>query len=258
MDVLRFFDLAAYLKNSLALLPPPGDSLIIKSEMELDGTKKLYLPKYLTSDCDVGGWVSYNFSYVTQPAPWEIRIVKPDSNSFELNLTEALVGWRQWYIQDDKLKSITQDTTWEPEVALEADCKCIVQDEEGNPTRHSVPAEFCRCGVYARNSIKIGDYDAEIWGEVYGWGRYVRGDQGWRSQYAYPKSFHLDENSVTPATIDVLKKYHVPIYVKQPMLLYNPEEDGYEHRNNETNGDFRPFPITDAPETSDEDYDEED
>ena len=38
--------------------------------------------------------------------------------------------------------------------------------------------------------------------------------------------------------IEPLKKYHVPIYIEQPALIYNPEEDGYEYRKDEANGNF--------------------
>jgi hypothetical protein len=77
-----------------------------------------------------------------------------------------------------------------------------------------------------------------VLGEVYGWGRYIRGDEGWRSQYQYPKAFHLPVDAA-PEMLEGLKKYHVPIYVEQPQLLYNPAEEGYEDadRDDETNRD---------------------
>lgn len=79
-----------------------------------------------------------------------------------------------------------------------------------------------------RMKMTIND---NILGEVFGWGRYVRGGIGWRSQFAYPKSFYLKSSQVN--LIDHLRPYHVPIYVEQPVLIYNPEEDGYEHGTHE-------------------------
>jgi hypothetical protein len=88
--------------------------------------------------------------------------------------------------------------------------------------------------------------DNHVLGEVYGWGRYIRGDIGWRAQYAYPKCFYLKANQMNH--VDFLRTFHVPIYIEQPIKIYNPEEDGYEHRNDEAHGYFGAGEVTDAGE----------
>jgi hypothetical protein len=181
--------------------------------------------------------------------------IPPDSASFEMNLTEALVGWRVWHVgRDGFLRSIYAHNgkfkaKWMPDVPMESACK----------HNHEVPAEFCQCGVYASDSReeaedRIVDHGIIlIVGEVYGWGRYVRGDSGWRAQYAYPKAFHVGRESFSPDVFDNLRQYHVPVYVDQPTLFYNPEDDGYENRQEDTYGNSGTDPEPDAGESAGED-----
>jgi len=180
---------------------------------------------------------------------------KPDSEEFEVNMMEALVGWRQWKVHPVKKYLMSQFdhdgsiTTWKPHKALAAKC---------HKEQHAVPAEFCTCGIYAKDSMSELDYIG-VYGEVYGWGRYVRGETGWRAQYAYPKSFYLTAEyarNVHPNTIDILKSYHVPIVMEQPVLFYSPEEEGYEHRKDEENWNIRTRPKSPADEDADPDYED--
>jgi hypothetical protein len=181
------------------------------------------------------GWVSYRFNYVFSPPPGVINWgnspePSEDSTPFETDLTVALVGWRIWKVnaEEKALQSQnffqTVDTLWRPDMPFTASC--------GLGHNHAVPAEFCQCGIYAKDDLETleGMEYAGVYGQVYGWGRYVRGDKGWRAQYAYPKRFYLTRNyarEISPETMDILKAFHVPIYVEQPMMFYNPEEDGY-------------------------------
>lgn len=189
------------------------------------------------------GWVSYKFHYSVSGL--ERKEPEQDSSPFEVDMAEALTGWRVWKIerrekaiQSQNLYSLKGKRldVWQPEIPMVAEC--------GTGWNHSVPSEFCTCGVYAKDNLNILEDSfnySGIYGQCYGWGRYVRGDKGWRAQYAYPKNFYLTRNyarEVSPDTIDILKQYHVPIYVEQPMLFYNPKEDGYEYREDEENWNF--------------------
>jgi hypothetical protein len=188
---------------------------------------------------------------------------RPAEPEFEVNMVEPLVGWRSWEIHDgpyDRLYSINTMTDWPPDAPLVALCKLSSTPQSRPLHRHQedVPEAHCTCGIYAadeRDDIANGD----IVGEVYGWGRYVRGNDGWRAQYAYPKAFHLGRDA-TPRTLDILRQYHVPIYMDVPTLFYNPEEDGYEHRNDEADGDRGAGQVADAPQGQDArtNYNEED
>lgn len=209
----------------------------------------------------LSGWTSYKFTYTHSAPP--TQVVPTDTEPFETNMMEALVGWRAWKLDLKKMALRSQNNFFaddennllRPGIPMVAKCgktsgnslgRASLFDPAGAlpaPSVHAVPAEFCTCGIYAKDTLDEvieNKYDG-IYGQVYGWGRYVRGDQGWRAQYMYPKRFYLTRNfarEISPDTIDFLRTYHVPIYVEQPTLLYNPEEDGYEHRSNEENWNF--------------------
>jgi hypothetical protein len=148
-------------------------------------------------------------------------------NPLEVNMVEALTGWKTWKLQEKSnlLVSPLNDMLWCPDRAAEARCveKCA-----------DVPHEEHTCGIYASDE-PTGARGGPIRGRVYGWGRYIRGESGWRAQFAYPQSFYL--LNCQAHLVEQLRSYHVPIFVDTPTLLYNPQEDGYEHREDQTDGD---------------------
>lgn len=147
-------------------------------------------------------------------------------NHFETNMVEALVGWKGWSMEVPKdgkplpLLKTRDNCVWQTDVATEASCvsNCGL-----------VPSEKHTCGIYAADK-KESAYGG-IRGEIYGWGRYIRGSDGWRSQYAYPKNFVLNESDVQ--FVEALKQYHVPIFITQPIQIYDPAEDGFEGEEDE-------------------------
>lgn len=143
---------------------------------------------------------------------------------FEVNLTEALVGWRGWRIsKNGYLESLNNGYKWTPDTMFKAKCKRCKE----------LPAEHHTCGIYAADSVDSVPSHTVL-GEVYGWGRYVRGNSGWRCEFAYPKALYLKSNQAD--LIDKLRAYHVPIYIDQPLKIYDPSEDGYGHREDQENG----------------------
>ena len=146
----------------------------------------IYVPKNPERDNLLGFYLSAIPDTAFMPSPtfaWKFigavdQVIKPDSEEFEVNMVEALVGWRSWKVHSSKNVLISQythgqeeePTSWQPGEALRAKCE----------HSHKVPAEFCECGIYARDTWQgLADYTG-VYGQVYGWGRYVRGDQGWR------------------------------------------------------------------------------
>ena len=168
-------------------------------------------------------------------------------NPFEVNMVEALVGWKGWKLGDSpidsgQLISPSYGGVWKPDEPFQATC--------GECT--DIPHESHSCGVYATDALDGAKGYGIVRGEVYGWGRYIRGDKGWRCQFAYPKAFYLDEGQ--GHLVEQLRAFHVPVYVKQPMLIYSPEEDGYDgHWNAETDGDCRAGEESNAGEAGDQD-----
>lgn len=205
------------------------------------------------------GW-TFQYRYFRSPSLFNRfiysneEVVKKKDPPFEVNMMEALVGWKAWYILEEKLRSASASTIWTPSESLISECLCEKLNAPSAFNPCGVPIHKCvdspqengYCGIYAASSRQevqkyithghiVGvEGDAFIVGEIYGWGRYVRGDSGWRSQFAYPKCFYLRPSQVE--FIDTLRAFHVPIYIEQPVQVYDPQEDGYsEYRQNEEN-----------------------
>jgi hypothetical protein len=96
------------------------------------------------------------------------------------DLIEAVIGFRQWRLADDGLRSIACDELWYgPEMV--ARCRA-----DGHPL-HAAPASDCSCGVYARyepcprtGSAGTRDYVA---GAVVLWGAIELHATGMRGEY---------------------------------------------------------------------------
>jgi hypothetical protein len=161
-------------------------------------------------------------------APAEEPALPPEP-AFEVDMMEPLVGWRRWRAVGPNgavLSSINSPSVWHPLEAFEAKCRHAEHDD--------VPRLYCTCGIYALD--REGEYDMYyVLGEVYGWGRYVRGNGGWRAQFAYPKAFHLLPEQVN--YMESLKRFRVPIDVWEKNPKYDPREDGYgEYRGSNAHG----------------------
>lgn len=150
----------------------------------------------------------------------------PEEPKFEVDLVEPLVGWKSLIFNNELLESSYSYFEWQHLVPAIAKCNDCMDSGQ-----HQPPAVHGTCGIYAvdkREDVPIdsGD-DSEVMCEVYGWGRYVRGDQGWRAGKAYLKAIYLRSNQW--AMVEKLKAYGVPITLDIPTPVYDPQEDGYEH-----------------------------
>lgn len=173
---------------------------------------------------------------------------KPAEVDFEVNMMEALIGWKSWYIDSGILKSNSGNCLWHPEKAVEATCHMDCA---------KVPAEHHTCGIYASESRSTAEEYGDVLGIVYGWGRYIRHEGGWKAQFAYPRCFYLSESQLN--LVDQLKQYHVPIYVSQPVNFYNPSEEGYDgYWTEEENGDCGAAEVSNPDEERSSHEDDED
>lgn len=194
------------------------------------------------------GWYSYRFITAVMGAPTRLIFAKEEEKKkepiFEINMMEALMGWKAFCIEQGVLRSASQKTEWLPDQALKAKCTSSITDEKKKNCES--PMATCSCGIYggdARSSaeqylgqgMQVG-YNPEaanstFLGTIAGWGKYVRHMGGWRAQYAYPQAFYLKQDQ--EHFVPILRKFHVPISVEAPIQVYSPEEDGYEHRTQE-------------------------
>lgn len=187
-----------------------------------------------------------------------------NANKYETNMVEPLVGWKGWQMEKPSIRLNSGDVKahprlksnyshqWLPDVATVAACGNLMGIQK-QPCAF-IPNENHTCGIYAANEKSAAH--GGIQGQVYGWGRYVRGVDGWRSEFAYPKNFYIREDQME--FFDALKEYHVPIYVMQPMRMYDPVEDGFEgedaheYRPDEEDGSSGAGEVTDPSEEDDE------
>jgi hypothetical protein len=103
----------------------------------------------------------------------------------------VMVGWRAWRLVREGgsvvLHSVIQDHRWPPRAAMQAECGL----------GHTPPVLSCRCGLYAARSREwlqglryhypSNVREIFVIGEVELWGELVEADEGFRSQFAYPR-----------------------------------------------------------------------
>jgi hypothetical protein len=115
-----------------------------------------------------------------------------------------IVGYRSWRWKATGLQSLN-GSPWLPGRPLVADCGppaggTIVSRAEAVHGADELPHADCTCGVYAAKNLEhlrqIGYAHRGIHGEVYLWGTVVEHKQGWRAQFAYPKSLFLPPDTI--------------------------------------------------------------
>ena len=87
---------------------------------------------------------------------------------------------------------------------------------------HQAPAEDCDCGIYAaadlealrRHGLCLSPGGLVV-GEVSLWGAVPTAEDGYRGQYALPRTLSLVEETVPPGSrssvLEALAAYHVPV-----------------------------------------------
>lgn len=123
---------------------------------------------------------------------------------------EPLIGYRVWRVaKGGLLTGVHVCEPWAPKHAHRATCQTSGQRYWGEPpdrnTPHMVdgafvaaPAMDCTCGIWAKRTAddvhaaaSADDapyFKGYAWGEVWLWGRAIEHTDGWRAEYAYPKT----------------------------------------------------------------------
>src|SRR5580693_1870824 len=112
------------------------------------------------------------------------------------DLTSPVIGWRAWNPYHAGatrlLHSISIRAVWLPGEVMAAGCAGGLCAQP--------PALECACGVYAFRDSKLlvsalhqHDFGGlqVVLGEVFLWGKVIEHEDGYRAQFAYPKSFWL-------------------------------------------------------------------
>jgi len=105
-----------------------------------------------------------------------------------------VVAWRAWRVTTKlngqwTLKALGQDGLWEPKKMMEAKCS--------GGQDHPAPHRDCNCGIWSFRTLEellpaLKGYDnVKVLGQVSIWGRVLECENGFRSQFAYPKELWL-------------------------------------------------------------------
>lgn len=137
------------------------------------------------------------------------QYVVPDS-------IEPVVGWKGWMLKNRRLSSPSFLHYWQPGKTAQARCVHTGDPDYDIPPHTEAPQEKCTCGFYlAQNAANAFRY-GYVLGEVCGWGKVIEHEDGWRTEYAYPKMFYTDIEEDVPA----LRAYGVPIMTLKPRDLH--------------------------------------
>lgn len=158
----------------------------------------------------------------------------------ETILVEPIVMWKGLSLYGTKLASNMGDFIWEPLKPVEAKC-------DRHTRSHEIGMAQCSCGIYGAEEPSEANSYGKILTKCSYWGMFVRGDKGIRAQFAYPYEIYLkpEQDKILPE----LMQYRVPIYQLQPVMIYNPKEDGYEYWNGEENRNGDPSEEPDSDES---------
>jgi hypothetical protein len=122
----------------------------------------------------------------------------------------TITAWRGWGICAGQLVALGHDYDWAPKHAQKAKC----QHES-----HQAPQLDCSCGFWSFKTLELLTKALEryeecsVIGQVEIWGRVIECQNGWRSEYAYPKELWLLDEEGTEHlswTYGVPVRRHVP------------------------------------------------
>jgi preprotein translocase subunit YajC len=115
-----------------------------------------------------------------------------------------VVGYRVWHWDVSGLKSLNGEP-WLPGRMLSAVCRAGANGFISGLARvthdpDELPCFKCTCGIYAAKTTEQLRQCAYrrfgVHGEVSLWGTVVEHERGWRSQFAYPKTFFLAPDTI--------------------------------------------------------------
>lgn len=110
--------------------------------------------------------------------------------------TSTLTTWRGWKIRNKRLSGLGRSHVWEPKVAKKA--VCMPLDWSGSVSCGEAPKIDCSCGYWSFKSLDhmpeiLQNYltDIDVIGTVEIWGKVIECENGYRSEFAYPKELWL-------------------------------------------------------------------
>jgi hypothetical protein len=130
----------------------------------------------------------------------------PPAASTPPDFVHAITAWRGWDVTDGTLESLGSSAQWEPRHALKAKC--------ASGRTHAAPDLACHCGYWSFKTRELLEQAlegyasvVEVIGQVEIWGRVIECENGFRSEYAYPKELWLLNDGMESLSW----KYGVPV-----------------------------------------------
>jgi hypothetical protein len=124
--------------------------------------------------------------------------------------THTITAWRGWEFDGGMLEALGSSSRWEPKVAARA--TCVIGG--GVKDAHAAPHFSCRCGYWSfktrellEESLERYANSVDVIGQVEIWGRVIECDNGYRSEFAYPKELWLLDEGMESLSW----KYGVPV-----------------------------------------------
>jgi hypothetical protein len=121
------------------------------------------------------------------------------------DFVHTLTAWRGWEVSHGMLEALGSDSKWEPKRAPRANCRS---------GHHPAPDMHCYCGYWSFKSLDLLTAAMETYacsvdvvGQVEIWGRVIECENGWRSEFAYPKELWLLDEGLEGLSW----KYGVPV-----------------------------------------------
>jgi hypothetical protein len=105
-----------------------------------------------------------------------------------------VLAWRVWQLDAAGLRSLNGEA-WTPGRPLVAGCR-VAGAHRTARLPHDAPQMRCTCGVYGSKTLHhLRSTQYWLYGSVHGevliWGSVVEHEQGFRAQFAYPRTLHL-------------------------------------------------------------------
>lgn len=145
-----------------------------------------------------------------------------------------LIGFREWTVaceqaRPPRLLSLFHPTSWPHDRPISAMCLRPVTwpYRPVEPAHAWVPNAGCQCGIYAFRRPEFeslnGASGPKVRGIVMGWGRYVLGAVGWRTQFARLIALLDDVEPGEGELVPMLaRRYEVPIVPDADRIRFMP------------------------------------
>lgn len=118
---------------------------------------------------------------------------------------QTLTGWRGWDVYDGRLCALRNCIPWEPRKSSKAECAYHI---------HEAPRMECSCGYWSFKSSDLMKkalhaYQSLVMvvGSVEIWGKVIECENGYRSEFSYPKELWL----LRPGLESLSWTYGVPV-----------------------------------------------